>query len=122
MNIKFDNINDYSWVKYSNYDMKEINGKTYIYAGSDANLLPCVLKAVTENKVEGDTTSFEIDNIKQEIIVFNLATLVNSEHIKIKFCKHCKNAFIVKNPKAEYCNPQCKNQANVYKIRAKNKN
>jgi len=36
-------------------------------------------------------------------------------------CKHCKEVYIVKNPKAEYCSYRCKNQANVYKSRNRNK-
>lgn len=44
-----------------------------------------------------------------------------SDKNPIKMCKHCGNIFLSKNPKAEYCSPKCRNQANVYKSRAKNK-
>lgn len=39
----------------------------------------------------------------------------------VKMCKHCGKPFSSQNLKAEYCSPQCRNQANVYKSRAKNK-
>ena len=44
-----------------------------------------------------------------------------SEKNPLKICKHCGKVFYAKNPKAEYCSPQCRNQANVYKSREKNK-
>jgi len=44
-----------------------------------------------------------------------------SEKNPIKMCKHCGEVFLSKNPKAEYCSPRCRNQANVYKSREKNK-
>lgn len=45
-----------------------------------------------------------------------------SEQNPIKICKHCGKVFYAKNPKAEYDTAQCRNQANVYKSRNKNKN
>lgn len=39
----------------------------------------------------------------------------------VKMCKHCSKPFSSLNLKAEYCSPKCRNQANVYKSRAKNK-
>ena len=39
----------------------------------------------------------------------------------LKICNFCNKAFIAKNPKAEYDTYNCKNKANVYKSRAKNK-
>lgn len=44
-----------------------------------------------------------------------------SERKIVKMCKHCGKPFASDNLKAEYCSPQCRNQANVYKSRAKNK-
>ncbi|MCI8486941.1 MAG: hypothetical protein HFJ20_07835 [Clostridia bacterium] len=44
-----------------------------------------------------------------------------SERKTVKMCKHCGKPFASDNLKAEYCSPQCRNQANVYKSRAKNK-
>ena len=44
-----------------------------------------------------------------------------TERKTVKMCKHCGKPFSSDNVKAEYCSPQCRNQANVYKSRAKNK-
>lgn len=44
-----------------------------------------------------------------------------SERKTVKMCKHCGKPFASQNLKAEYCSPQCRNQANVYKSRARNK-
>ena len=39
----------------------------------------------------------------------------------LRICKHCTKAFVASRPSAVFCSPQCKNQHNVYKSRAKNK-
>lgn len=44
-----------------------------------------------------------------------------SERKTVKMCKHCRRPFSSENLKSEYCSPQCRNKANVYKSRAKNK-
>ena len=44
-----------------------------------------------------------------------------AERKTVKMCKHCGKPFASENLKAEYCSPQCRNQANVYKSRAKQK-
>lgn len=44
-----------------------------------------------------------------------------SDRQTVKMCKHCGKPFASDNLKAEYCSPQCRNQANVYKSRARMK-
>ena len=44
-----------------------------------------------------------------------------TERKTVKMCKHCGKSFSSDNLKAEYCSLQCRNQVNVYKSRAKNK-
>ena len=44
-----------------------------------------------------------------------------SEKNPLKICKHCGKVFYAKKPKAEYDSSQCRNQANGYKSRHKNK-
>ena len=63
---------------------------------------------------------WEMSSLKQMIDTF-FALMISSDINTIKMCKHCKNVFLGKNPKAEYCSAKCRNQANVYKSRAKNK-
>jgi len=83
--------------------------------------------------------TFKADNITCKIEMLKTPTLVwdfkslkqaidtmlllneTTERKTVKMCKHCRKAFSSQNLKAEYCSPQCRNQANVYKSRAKNK-
>ena len=52
----------------------------------------------------------------------NIVTInETNERKEVKMCKHCGKPFSSENLKSEYCSPQCRNQANVYKSRAKNK-
>jgi len=37
----------------------------------------------------------------------------------LRLCRHCQKIFIARHPNAAFCSPQCKNQHNVYKSRAK---
>ncbi len=63
---------------------------------------------------------FQITSLKQ-YIDFYFTKAVAKDINLLKICKFCNNAFLANNPKAEYDTPQCKNKANVYKSRAKNK-
>lgn len=84
--------------------------------------------------------SFKATNITCKIEMLNAPTLIwdfnslkqaidtifllneTTERKTVKMCKHCNKSFSSQNLKAEYCSSQCRNQANVYKSRAKNKN
>ena len=57
----------------------------------------------------------------KQVLDLNFLSLITQKPLLLKICKHCEKVFIAKNPKAEYDTPQCKNQANVYKSREKNK-
>lgn len=63
---------------------------------------------------------FQITCLKQYIDYYFAKTVAQDINL-LKICKFCNKAFIAVNPKAEYHTPQCKNKANVYKSRAKNK-
>lgn len=47
--------------------------------------------------------------------------MLTDDSSPIKVCKHCGSAFIASRSNVEFCSPQCKNQYNVYKSRAKKK-
>ena len=64
--------------------------------------------------------SWQPNSLKQAIDL-SFGFMICSEKNPLKICKHCSKVFYAKNPKAEYCSPQCRNQANVYKSREKNK-
>lgn len=63
---------------------------------------------------------FQITSLKQYIDFYFAKTVAKDINL-LKICKFCNKAFLANNPKAEYDTPQCKNKANVYKSRAKNK-
>lgn len=44
---------------------------------------------------------------------------VMAEVRKLKICRYCNKPFLAVNPKAEYDTPACKNKANVYKFRSR---
>ena len=47
--------------------------------------------------------------------------MITDEKSTLKVCKHCGNAFVAGRPNSVFCSAKCKNQYNVYKSRAKNK-
>ena len=70
--------------------------------------------------LEESTLVWDFNSLKQAMDTMLLLNETN-ERKTVKMCKHCGKAFSSQNIKAEYCSPQCRNQANVYKSRAKNK-
>jgi len=66
------------------------------------------------------SVEFQVTCLKQYLDYY-FAKTVSKEINLLKICKFCNKAFLANNPKAEYDTPQCKNKANVYKSRAKNK-
>lgn len=47
--------------------------------------------------------------------------MLTDENSTLRVCKHCGNAFIAGRPNSVFCSGRCKNQYNVYKSRAKDK-
>ncbi len=45
--------------------------------------------------------------------------MLTDDDSSLKVCKHCGKAFAATRSNMEFCSPQCKNQYNVYKSRAK---
>ena len=66
------------------------------------------------------SVEFQITCLKQYADYYFAKTVAQDINL-LKICKFCNKAFLAVNPKAEYDTPQCKNKANVYKSRAKNK-
>ncbi len=63
---------------------------------------------------------WNFNSLKQAIELI-LALNETNDRKEVKICKHCGKPFIAKNLNAEYDTPSCRNVANVYKNRAKNK-
>ena len=47
--------------------------------------------------------------------------MLTDEKSSLKVCKHCGNAFVDGRPNSVFCSGKCKNQYNVYKSRARDK-
>ena len=45
--------------------------------------------------------------------------MITDENSTLKLCKHCGKIFVASRFNVQFCSPQCKNQHNVYKCRAK---
>ena len=45
--------------------------------------------------------------------------MITDENSTLKLCKHCGKIFVASRSNVQFCSPQCKNQHNVYKCRAK---
>lgn len=69
------------------------------------------------NKVSLD---WQFNSLKQAMEVL-LGLNEANDRKELKMCKHCGKPFIAKNLKAEYDSISCRNVANVYKNREKNK-
>lgn len=63
---------------------------------------------------------FQINCLKQYLDYYFAKSVAKDINL-LKICKFCNKAFLANNPKTEYDTPQCKNKANVYKSRLKNK-
>lgn len=49
----------------------------------------------------------------------DVSFMLTDDDSSLKVCKHCGKAFAATRSNMEFCSPQCKNQYNVYKSRAK---
>ena len=73
-----------------------------------------------KNKEDKPVLEWNFNSLKLAIDTM-FALNETTERKIVKMCKHCGKPFASQNLKAEYCSPQCRNQANVYKSRAKRK-
>lgn len=73
-----------------------------------------------KNKEDKPVLEWNFNSLKLAIDTM-FALNETTERKTVKMCKHCGKPFASQNLKAEYCSPQCRNQANVYKSRAKRK-
>lgn len=80
----------------------------------------------------GISPTYHIELLERPTIVWDFHSLLlgvqmmfsfmlTDEKSTLRVCKHCGNAFIASRPNSEFCSGRCKNQYNVYKSRAKDK-
>lgn len=81
---------------------------------------------------DGIAPSYHIALLDRPTIVWDFQSLLlgiqmmfsfalTDEQKPLRACKHCQKAFIASRAGAVFCSPRCKNQYNVYKSRAKDK-
>lgn len=80
----------------------------------------------------GITPTYHIELLDRPTIVWDFHSLLlgvqmmfsfmlTDEKSLLKVCKHCGKAFVAGRPNSVFCSGRCKNQYNVYKSRAKDK-
>jgi predicted nucleic acid-binding Zn ribbon protein len=81
---------------------------------------------------EGISPTYHIELLDRPTIVWDFHSLLlcvqmmfsfmlTDEKSPLKVCKHCGKAFVAHRPNSVFCSGRCKNQFNVYKSRAKDK-
>ena len=80
----------------------------------------------------GIAPTYHIELLERPTIVWDFYSLLlgvqmmfsfmlTDEKSSLKVCKHCGKAFVASRPNSVFCSGKCKNQYNVYKSRAKDK-
>ncbi len=96
-------------------ELKKDNGE-YI----DHSLIEKLESNHIRTNLDYNGVTIHIRSLK-EYIDENFKLFAIQEKKYLKLCKHCGKAFTAQNPKTEYDTFSCKNQENVYKSRARNK-
>lgn len=101
------------------YFWKESEEQRDIYKHFLSNFRPCNL-AFEINYSDKAILRWNFNSLKQAIETI-LALNITNDRKDVKLCKRCLKPFIAKNLNSDYCSASCRNVANVYKSRAKNK-
>ena len=79
------------------------------------------VSALVRTTADGPVIEWQTKGVGAAVELAYTLMLCGDER-RLGLCKHCGRPFAVKNPKAEFCSPQCRNRYNVYKTRDKYKN
>lgn len=135
------------WVRYSAYEWKkDKSGTLYLTAAQGAkpeiydplkDAQALVLDALNIGRLcmaafDGNAPTYHIALLDKPTIVWDFHSLLlgiqmmfsfmlTDEQKPLRLCRHCTKAFVASRPSAVFCSPRCKNQYNVYKSRAKDK-
>lgn len=107
-----------SFLYYQDFDMLDDMQKQFYHQGMAA--------------FGGIAPTYHIELLDRPTIVWDFHSLLlgvqmmfsfmlTNEKSTLRVCKHCGNAFIASRPNSVFCSGRCKNQYNVYKSRAKDK-
>ena len=67
----------------------------------------------------GIAPTYHIELLDKPTIQMMFSFMITDENSTLKLCKHCGKIFVASRSNVQFCSPQCKNQHNVYKCRAK---
>lgn len=102
------------------YFWEEDESQKQIYSHFLRDFKPCNI-AFEISYTDKATLRWNFTSLKQAIEIM-LGLNVSNDRKSVKICKRCYKPFIAKNLNSDYCSITCRNVANVYKSRARNKN
>lgn len=102
------------------YFWEEDESQKQIYSHFLKDFKPCNI-AFEISYTDKATLRWDFTSLKQAIEIM-LGLNVSNDRKSVKICKRCYKPFIAKNLNSDYCSITCRNVANVYKSRARNKN
>ena len=105
---------------YHDYDSLDEKAKNAYRLGMAAfgGIAPTYHIALFDKPTTSPTIVWDFHSLLMAIQLMFSFMLVDDEH-PLRLCEHCQKAFIASRPNNVFCSPQCKNQYNVYKSRAK---
>ena len=105
---------------YHDYDALDEKAKNAYRLGMAAfgGIAPTYHIALFDKPTTSPTIVWDFHSLLMAIQLMFSFMLVDDEH-PLRLCEHCQKAFIASRPNNVFCSPQCKNQYNVYKSRAK---
>ena len=124
----------YEWMKQAFKDWA-FNATTVFFYYNDYDNLNEDTKQIMRESIKafgGNAPTYHIALLKQPTLIWDfhslllgiqmmLSFMLTDERNPIRLCKQCMKPFIASRPSAVFCSPRCKNQYNVYKNRAKDK-
>ena len=107
-----------SFLYYQDYDQLDENERNLYWQGMTV--------------FGGIAPTYHIELLDKPIIVWEYHSLLPGiqmmfsfmfidDNSTLKVCRHCGSTFAAARSDMEFCSPQCKNQYNVYKSKAKKK-
>ncbi len=111
----------YKIFEYTENSITEKNeDKKAIYKKFASEFVPNNIAFMFDLNDDKVALNWQFSSLKQAMEVL-LGFNESNDRKELKMCKHCGKPFIAKNIKAEYDTISCRNIANVYKNREKNK-
>ena len=111
-----------SFLFYHDYDqLDEASRNTYrMGMAAFGGIAPTYHIALFDKPAATPTIVWDFHSLLTAIqLMFSF--MLTDEEKPLRLCEHCQKAFVASRANNVFCSPQCKNQHNVYKNRAKNR-